>query len=452
MSHFIVKTALLDGGFATDVRVDIDGDGTIVAVTANVDGPRPESPHVEGVLLPGMTDLHSHAFQRSFAGRTGIAHPHDDFWSWREAMYRAAVVIQPEAMQAVTAYLAMRLLEGGYTSLVEFHYLFNQPDGSPYADRAEMADAVIEGAQAAGIGLTMLYGIYETGGIGARPLEPGQRRFANTAADALAMLTAAHVRTSPALHFGVAPHSLRAVPPDSLRALNALDAQTPIHIHVAEQTAEVSDAVQRLGAAPVAWLLDHAPVGPNWCLIHATHATARELTAAARTGAVIGLCPSTEADLGDGIFDFAALMQAGGSFGIGSDSNVSTDACDELRLLEYAQRLKRRRRNLGTGTHAANRHTGVALWQAAAAGGAQASGRRTGRIAPGCRADFCVMQPTLESAGADAGFIVDAAIFGVGTGAVSDVMVGGEWLVKAGRHRHAERITAAYKAALRTLA
>ena len=447
MSHFIARAALLDDGFAPNVRVDIDAAGAIAAVTPHAAG-QP----IEGVLLPGMTDLHSHAFQRSFAGRTGIAHPHDDFWSWREAMYRAAGSIQPDAMRAVTAYLAMRLLEGGYTSLVEFHYLFNQPDGTPYRDRTAMADAVIAGAQDAGIGLTLLYGIYETGGIGSLPLEPGQRRFANTAADALAMFAAARGRASPDLNFGLAPHSLRAVPPASLRALDALDAQTPIHIHVAEQTAEVSAAVKHLGAPPVAWLLDHAPVGPNWCLVHATHATESELRAAARAGAVIGLCPSTEADLGDGIFDFGTLMQARGAFGIGSDSNVSLDPCDELRLLEYAQRLKRRRRNLGTGAETAGRHTGVALWKAAADGGAHASGRRTGRIAPGCRADFCLMQPTLESTGAEPGFIVDAAVFGAGTGAVSDVMVGGEWHVQASRHRHAERITAAYTAALRTLA
>ena len=447
MSHFIARAALLDDGFAPNVRVDIDAAGSIVAVT-------PDAPGVpiEGVLLPGITDLHSHAFQRSFAGRTGIAHPDDDFWSWREAMYRAAGSIQPEAMRAVSAYLAMRLLEGGYTSLVEFHYLFNQPDGTPYGDRTAMADAVIEGAQAAGIGLTLLYGIYETGGIGGIALEPGQRRFANTAADALAQFADAKGRVSPTLNVGLAPHSLRAVPLDSLRALEALDARTPIHIHVAEQTNEVSASVARLGAPPVAWLLDHAPVGPNWCLIHATHATEGEIAAAARTGAVIGLCPSTEADLGDGIFDFGALMQAGGAFGIGSDSNVSLDPCDELRLLEYAQRLKRRRRNLGTGGQTPGRHTGVGLWQAAALGGAQASGRRIGRIAPGYRADFCVMQPTLESAGAEPGAVVDAAIFGAGTRAVSDVMVGGQWRVQGGRHADAEGITNAYTAALKTLA
>ena len=207
-----------------------------------------------------------------------------------------------------------------------------------------------------------------------------------------------------------------------------------------------------LGAPPVAWLLDHAPVGPNWCLIHATHAEAGELNRAARAGAVIGLCPSTEADLGDGIFAFDALNEAGGAFGIGSDSNVSTDPCDELRLLEYAQRLRRRRRNLGIGADAVDKHTGVALWRAAAAGGAQASGRATGRIAPGYCADFCLLQSTLETTGHDPGSIVDAAIFGAGTRSVSAVMAGGKWLVKNGRHSQADAITAAYVTALATLA
>ena len=450
MSHVIAETALLDDGFARDVRIDIDDAGTIVAVTP-ASGPALEGVF-KGVLLPGMTDLHSHAFQRSFAGRTGIAHPHDDFWSWREAMYRAAGAIQPDCMRAIAAYLAMRLLEGGYTSLVEFHYLFNQPDGSPYASRTVMADAVIEGAQSAGIGLTLLYGIYETGGVDGRPLEGGQRRFANTAADALTMLSDAAGRVNPSLNFGLAPHSLRAVPAASLRAIEHVSRDTPVHIHVAEQTAEVADCVRILGAPPVAWLLDHAPVGPNWCLIHATHAEAGELKRAARAGAVIGLCPSTEADLGDGIFAFDALNEAGGAFGIGSDSNVSTEPCDELRLLEYAQRLRRRRRNLGIGAGAVDKHTGVALWRAAAAGGAQASGRATGRIAPGYRADFCLLQSTLETTGHDPGSIVDAAIFGAGARSVSAVMAGGKWLVENGRHSQADAITAAYATALATLA
>jgi formimidoylglutamate deiminase len=453
MSHLIADWALLNHGFARDVQVEVGADGSIASVTPDSAGA--EGERVAGVLVPGMTDLHSHAFQRSFAGRTSIARGGDDFWSWREAMYRAAGHIGPEAMRAITAYLGMRLLEGGYTSLVEFHYLFNDLDGARYARPATMVDAVIEGAQAAGIGLTMLFGVYETGGFG-RALEPGQRRFANTAAQALTMLADAQALAAPNLRFGLAPHSLRAVPPASLREVcegaAAIDPSAPIHIHVSEQTGEVSACIEALRAPPVAWLLDHAPVAPNWCLIHATHAGAEELQRVAAAGAVVGLCPSTEADLGDGIFGFAAFTEAGGRFGIGSDSNVCVQACDELRLLEYAQRLARRRRNLGPEAPAVDgRHTGVTLWQAAALGGAQASGRPVGRIAPGCRADFCVLAPTLETANAAPAFAVDAAIFAPGEPCVRDVMVGGKWLVRDGRHAAAEAITAEYARALALL-
>jgi len=452
MSLFIADWALLDHGFARDVQVEVGADGSIASVTPDSAGA--EGERLAGVLVPGMTDLHSHAFQRSFAGRTSVARGGDDFWSWREAMYRAAGHIGPEAMRAITAYLSMRLLEGGYTSLVEFHYLFNDLDGTRYARPATMVDAVIEGAQAAGIGLTMLFGVYETGGFG-RALEPGQQRFANTAAQALAMLADVQALAAPNLRFGLAPHSLRAVPPASLREVcegaAAIDPSAPIHIHVSEQTGEVSACIETLGAPPVAWLLDHAPVAANWCLIHATHAGAEELQRVAAAGAVVGLCPSTEADLGDGIFDFGAFTEAGGRFGIGSDSNVCVQACDELRLLEYAQRLARRRRNLGPGVLEGERHTGVALWQAAARGGAQASGRPVGRIAPGCRADFCVLAPTHETLGSAPAFVLDAAIFAPGEPCVRDVMVGGAWLVRGGRHVAADAIAAGYARALASL-
>jgi formimidoylglutamate deiminase len=443
--------ALLDDGLVSNVLVDIGGDGNILAVTP--DAPDRHGEPVAGVLLPGMTNLHSHAFQRSFAGRTSLAVGGDDFWSWRDAMYRAAGHIEPEAMHAIAAYLAMRLLERGYTGLVEFHYLFNQRNGTRYADPTALADAVVEGARGAGIGLTMLFGIYETGGFGGRALEPGQRRFANTSAQALRMLADAQARSTPDLHFGLAPHSLRAVPPaslhDAVAGVCGIDPSAPMHIHVAEQTAEVAACIATLGAPPVAWLLDHAPVAANWCLIHATHAAEDALRRVAQTGAVAGLCPSTEADLGDGIFPFGPFTEAGGRFGIGSDSNVCMDPCDELRLLEYAQRLSLRRRNLGPGRFGDEpRHTGPALWQAAALGGAQASGRKIGRIAPGCRADFCVLAPNIETQGAGPAAAVDAAIFAPGDRPVRHVMAGGTWLVRDGRHRAAETMTAAYRAAL----
>jgi formimidoylglutamate deiminase len=404
-----------------------------------------------------MTNLHSHAFQRAFAGTTEYQAGGTDFWLWREQMYRFAANMNPDRTEKVAAWLGMELLKGGYTGLIEFHYVQNNAAGARYAPATAMADAIEAGAQRAGIALTMLYGIYETGSFNNAPLQGGQIMFRNSAEDAVRMLAAALPRATPDLRFGLAPHSLRAVPPASLReavaGAAAIDASAPIHIHVSEQTAEVDACRATLGAPPVGWLLDHAPVGSNWCLIHATHAGDAELRRVAATGAVAGLCPSTEADLGDGIFPFGPFTEAGGRFGVGSDSNVCLDPCDELRLLEYAQRLSRRRRNLGPGRlDGASRHTGQALWQAAARGGAQASGRQTGRIAPGHRADFCALAPNAETSDAGPAFTVDAAIFAPGDRPVRQVMVGGTWLVRDGRHHAAETITTAYRAALAGLA
>jgi len=444
MSSLFADAALLDDGFACNVRITaVHGD--IETVTPNATA-QPDDDHISGVLLPGMPNLHSHAFQRAFAGLSEYDGGGGDFWTWRDAMYRTAAHITPETCTAITAWLGKELLKGGYTSVAEFHYLHHQPDGTAYAPLTTMAQAVAAGAAAAGIGLTLLVGVYETAGFDGAPLTGGQKRFRNSVDSALTMAATLHAS---GLTTGLALHSLRAVPAAALRhAATDFAGQGPIHIHAAEQRAEVEACIATLGAPPVAWLLDNAPLDASWCLVHGTHATGAEITAAACTGAAIGLCPATEADLGDGIFDLPALLDASGHFGIGSDSNVLLDAFAELRLLEYGQRLRGERRNLA----AAGGHTGRALWQSAARGGARASSRTVGRIAPGQRADLVAVDPTPESDGKSPDYMLDAAIFATARPQARHVMAGGIWQVRDFTHRRETAIDAAYRAALKTLA
>jgi formimidoylglutamate deiminase len=441
---------LLEDGFAADTLLEIDDRGFIAAITP---GASPAAEHfAQAAILPGITNLHSHAFQRSFAGHTEFAGGGGDFWSWREAMYRAATRIEPDTLMPVAAYLGMELLRGGFTSLVEFHYLQNAIDGTPYAHRPAMAEAIIEGAQQAGIGLTMLFGIYETGNFDGTPLKGGQRRFDTSPDAALKMVADAQAQQSDDLRFGLSPHSLRAVPPTSLAAasegLAALDASAPIHIHVAEQQAEISDCLATLGARPVEWLLANAPVGENWCLIHSTHTTEAERHGIATSGAIAGLCPSTEGNLGDGIFGLPDFVAAGGRFGIGTDSHVTLDVFSELRLLEYSQRLRAEKRNVLAGADA---HTGRTLWQMAATGGAQAAARPVGCLAVGQRADLVVIQPTIETEMLGSDFWLDAAIFGNDYRPARHVMSGGHWVVRDGMHTRQDSITRAYRRALKKL-
>jgi formimidoylglutamate deiminase len=445
MNHYLADWALLDCGFVRDVRVGV-ADGVITEVTPH--GGAGE--RIAGVLLPAMGNLHSHAFQRVFAGLTNHADAGGDFWSWREAMYRAAGRMTPELYAPVMAWLGKELLKGGYSAVAEFHYLHRRPDGLEYARRGEMALALAAGARAAGIGLTVLVGVYETGGFDGAPLRGGQNRFHNTADQALEMAAMLRAHGDSAMSVGLALHSLRAVPPDSFRrAAEGFAGEGPIHIHVAEQQAEVAACIASLGAPPVAWVLDNAAVDASWCLVHATQASGAELARAAQAGAVIGLCPTTEADLGDGLFDFSACLAASGAFGVGSDSNVALDAFAELRLLEYGQRLRGQQRVVAAGGAG---HCGRALWQQAALGGAAACGRQAGRISTGMRADFVVIEPTEEAFGLAPEFVLDAAMFGAVRAPARHVMVDGMWQVRDGVHRDEAAIDAAYRAALKVLA
>ena len=452
MTALFAKSALLPTGWAENVRLSIDAAGTLTAVessTAPGDAER-----LAGPVLPGMPNLHSHAFQRAMAGLTERASATgDDFWSWREAMYRFLAVLEPEDVRAIAAQLYLDMVKAGYTGVAEFHYLHHGRDGRPYADRVAMTEAVIAAAKETGIAITLLPALFLSSGFGAAAPTEGQRRFVNGVDDMMALVEATRRRHAAdrEVRIGLAHHSLRAVPPEPLVAatagLRALDATAPVHIHVAEQTREVEQCLAWSGARPVQWLLDHAPVDATWCLVHATHMDDAETRRLAATGAIAGLCPTTEANLGDGFFPLLPYMEAHGRWGIGSDSHVSLSPIEELRWLEYGQRLRERRRALAPLGKPES--TGLTLWQAAVAGGAQALGRRTGALAPGHRADLSVLDPDAASLYRRAGdALIDSLVFASETSVVRDVMVGGRWVVRERHHAAEDRISAAFRRTL----
>jgi formimidoylglutamate deiminase len=454
MPALFAETALLPEGWAERVRIDWDAGGTITSVKV---GAAPGSAELADALVPGMPNLHCHAFQRAMAGLTQRAGPEgDDFWSWREVMYRFLAALDPDQIEAIAAQLYVELLKAGYTAVAEFHYVHNDPAGRPYADRAELARRIAAAAGATGIRLTLLPVLYQTANFGGAAPKEGQRRFllATDAFNALVESLLKAYRGSGAVRVGIAPHSLRAVPPRALAeakaALDRLDAQAPIHIHAAEQTKEVEDCVAWSKRRPVEWLLDEMQPDRRWTLVHCTHMTAAETRRLAASGAVAGLCPTTEADLGDGLFPLVDYLGAGGRFGVGSDSNVGVAPAEELRWLEYGQRLTRRKRNLVPAK--SGQSIGAKLWRAALAGGAQALAQPIGAIAPGCRADFLALDrhhPALAGRAADA--LLDALVFAGGSAAIRHVMVGGRWVVREGRHPAEERIAEGYRAAIRRL-
>jgi formimidoylglutamate deiminase len=456
MTAFLADLALLPGGWAKNVRLEVDANGSLSAVSPDASGAG--ATRLAGPVLPGICDLHCHAFQRAMAGlterRSGTA---DSFWTWRDVMYRFAARLTPEDLEAVAAQLYIELLKGGYTSVCEFHYVHNDRDGRPYANRAEMAERLLRAARRAGIGITMLPVLYQTADFGGVPPHDGQRRFVTATAELLSIVAALRVLAAgdPNARVGIAPHSLRAVPPealrDAIRGLDAIDAAAPIHIHVAEQTKEVDDCLAWSGRRPVEWLLANHAVSSRWCLVHATHLTDGEVRALAGSGAVAGLCPTTEANLGDGFFPLAAFLAQGGAFGVGSDSNVSTSTIEELRWLEYGQRLLHRRRSVAAS--AGTPSPGLALYQGAVPGGARASGRPIAGLAAGQRADFLVIDadvPFLCARGPDE--LLDAIVFGGNVNPVRDVFVGGRQVIASGGHASEAAIHAAYRAAAGRLA
>lgn len=440
MSHWF-ETAMLSEGWARGVRLVVE-DGRIAAIAKDV-AAEPADTRA-AIALPGLPNLHSHAFQRAMAGLTEVRGPEgDSFWTWRELMYRFVERLTPDDVEAIAAQAFAEMLEAGFTRVGEFHYLHHDSAGAAYADPTEMAARIAAAAEATGIGLTLLPVLYAHSGFGGAPPMAGQRRFVNDL-DGYARLyeaSRAAVRGLPDAVVGLAPHSLRAVTEAELAAMMHLSG--PIHIHVAEQVKEVDDCTAWSGARPVEWLLDRFGVDRRWCLVHATHMMASERQRLAASGAVAGLCPITEANLGDGVFPAAAYLAEGGAFGVGSDSNVRIDAAEELRLLEYGQRLTQRARNVLAPGEGAS--TGGTLYRGALAGGAQALGVEAAGLALGASADFVTLDTdNSDVAGRTGDAILDAFVFAGGR-PVKDVWRAGRQVVADGRHVERTRVAARYR-------
>jgi formimidoylglutamate deiminase len=432
--QLFVANALLETGWERDVLLSIEG-RTIAAIETGVTTPPPAAERLAGVAVPGVANVHSHAFQRAMAGLVERRGPEDDsFWTWREVMYRFLASMTPDDIEAVAAWAYAEMLEAGFTGVGEFHYLHNAPDGTRYADPAETAGRIVAAAAASGIGLTLLPSFYAHGGCGGKPPSPHQARFLSDLDGFWELLEASrrHVQRLDGATLGIAPHSLRAVDAAQLRALAEQWTAGPIHIHAAEQAREVEECLAWSGARPVQWLLDNMRVDARWCLIHCTHMTADESARLAQSGAVAGLCPITEANLGDGIFSAPHYAAAGGRFAVGTDSNVRIALNEELRTLEYGQRLRDEKRNrLGPVGASTGRH----LYDCARRGGARALGLKAGALAVGQAADIVVLDHTHPAlVGRSGDQLIDAWVFAAGDGAVREVFAGGRRVVADGCH------------------
>ena len=436
-------------GWRDSVRLRVQS-GRIASMQVGVPPQAGDERHA--IVVPALGNLHSHAFQRAMAGFAEVSGDSaDNFWSWREAMYRLAHRMNPDQLEAVAAQAYVEMLECGFARVGEFHYLHHDPTGARYSDIGEMSSRLFAAAGTSGIGLTLLPVFYAHATFGGAPPKSSQRRFLSTLQSYEALLQRCRSLAArlPAAVVGVAPHSLRAVTPQELAALAALAGTAPVHIHVAEQVREVEECLAWSGQRPVEWLLDHVPVSTNWCLVHATHVAPQEVQAVARSGAVVGLCPVTEANLGDGVFPVPSLLQSHGRFGIGTDSNVHISLAAELSLLEYSQRLTVRARNV---VRKEQHSTGRAIMEIALAGGAQALGAGGGAIAEGEPADFVSLNgdhPALICRTADA--LLDAWIFASAGNVVDGVWVAGTKVVSQGRHIARERVAREFVRAMKEL-
>jgi formimidoylglutamate deiminase len=447
-STIFAAMALLPDGWTHNLRIELRG-GRIASLQANASADARD--HRVSILLPGMPNLHSHAFQRGMAGLTEYRGPAaDNFWSWRSLMYRFVGRMTPEDVEAVSTYAFIEMLEGGFTRVGEFHYVHHDAAGKAYRDPAELSARVVAAAERSGIALTLLPVFYAQGGFGGLPPTDGQRRFIHDVRGFTRLLEACRslVAKLPHAELGIAPHSLRAVTPAQLAELLPLQPRGPIHLHAAEQTGEVEQCVAWSGERPVQWLLNHAPVDSRWCLVHSTHLDDDEIARLARSGAVAGLCPITECNLGDGIFPGAKYLAAGGRFGIGTDSNVSISVAEELRQLEYSQRLRDRARNVVPG---ASPSTGRTLFEGALRGGSQALGVSAAHagIAVGAPADLVALRgdaPAFAERSGDA--LLDTWIFASVRDAIDEVWRGGRKVVSGGRHHARESAEKAWRAAL----
>ncbi|MGP5570887.1 formimidoylglutamate deiminase [Pseudomonas helleri] len=435
MSVFFAERALLPTGWATHVRIEVGADGFLTRIQANADAQGAQ--RLNGPVLPGMPNLHSHAFQRAMAGLAEVAgNPNDSFWTWRDLMYRLVGKISPEQLGVIARQLYIEMLKAGYTSVAEFHYVHHDLSGQPYANPAELALRISEAARSTGIGLTLLPVLYSHSGFGGQAPNEGQRRFINSTEQYLTLQQQLKplLAQQPAQQLGLCFHSLRAVTPEQLNdVLRASDTACPVHIHIAEQQKEVDDCLSWSGKRPIQWLYDNVEVDARWCLVHATHATPDEVRLMAHSQAVAGLCLTTEANLGDGIFPAVDYLAQNGRMGIGSDSHVSLSVVEELRWLEYGQRLRDQRRNRLYRSD--QPMVGRTLYDAAVAGGAQAMGQPVAGLAVGQRADWLVLDgndPYLATAQEDG--ILNRWLFAGGDRQVRDVVVNGQWVVRDGRH------------------
>lgn len=454
MKRYVGDQVMLPSGFASQVGIDVE-DGTIVAVTPSLDEASSHGrERLAGIVIPGLPNLHSHTFQRGMAGLAETRGPaSDSFWTWRQVMYHFLAELTPEDVEAIAAMAFLEMLERGFTSVAEFHYLHHDRGGVPYANIAEHGEAIARAAHATGIGLTLLPVLYTHGNFGGAEPNPGQRRFLNQFDDFVRLVEGAKsaIARLPDAKLGVAPHSLRAVSPDDLTAASTLVPDGPVHLHIAEQVKEVDDCLAWSGKRPVEWLFANQAVDARWCLIHATHLTDAETDLIAASGAVVGLCPLTESNLGDGIFPGERFVHGGGRFGVGTDSNIEISAPGELKTFEYSQRLLHRRRNVLPSREGES--TGELLYQKALAGGAQALGRRIGAISVGSRADWVVLNSSHPDLIAGDGHRwLDSYLFVAGHSLIEHVYAGGVPVVTAGRHHARDEIVPSYVQSIRRLA
>ena len=449
--HLLSASKWLSPGY-----VSVDAEGWITDISSNASSEDVVS--IRGIAIPGMPNLHSHAFQRAMAGLSEFrtAAVEDSFWTWRDLMYRFVGRLTPDDLEAIAAQLYVEMLKAGYTAVGEFQYLHHDRDGSPFGIPAEMSLRTLAAARTTGIGMTLLPVLYQHAGFGEQPPGDGQRRFINNTGAFVEIYESLDKETAldPDRHTGIAPHSLRAVDAESIREMEAaIDLSTPIHIHIAEQEKEVVDCLEFSGRRPVEYLLDNADVDSRWCLVHATHMTVDEIRNASAAGAIAGLCPTTEANLGDGIFDMPGWLDGNGSLGVGSDSHISISVVEELRGLEYGQRLRDRRRNVAADDSTS---TGMKLFDTAVSGGAQALGRigSNGEVGlqVGARADIVVLDADAPIfAGHMMETFLDAWIFSGNEPVVTDVFVGGEHVISEKNHPKEEKIAARYREAVRVI-
>ncbi|MFP3494648.1 formimidoylglutamate deiminase [Pseudomonas sp. SIMBA_059] len=452
MSAFFAERALLPSGWANDVRLEVGADGLLTKVEVNASADAAE--RLRGPVLAGMPNLHSHAFQRAMAGLAEVAgNPNDSFWTWRDLMYRMVGKINPDQLHVIARQLYIEMLKAGYTSVAEFHYVHHDASGQPYADRTELSRQISQAAASSGIGLTLLPVLYTHAGFGGQAPNDGQRRFINSTENYLDLQARLKpiLATQPAQALGLCFHSLRAVTPQQISAvLAASDKTCPVHIHIAEQQKEVDDCLAWSGKRPLQWLYDNVEVDERWCLVHATHADADEVKRMAQSRAIAGLCLTTEANLGDGIFPAVDFLAQGGRMGIGSDSHVSLSVVEELRWLEYGQRLRDQRRNRLYRSD--QPMVGRTLFDAALDGGTQALGQPIGRLEVGKRADWIVLDgsdPYLATAVDDG--ILNRWLFAGGDRQVRDVLVNGKWVVRDGHHAGEEDSSRAFTQVLKDL-